>query len=159
MPKESLPSIRARQDLHEKSDGCRSEIRCMENSSGFVQFHSQPFWNGKSKACGCVPNFGVDFPFEVPSQSSSVLRSGLPLARIQCQVATEVFFGFDNFLVAYAGRLMEPADYMSVMFLMISRCKWPAILLICVRCPFRVNHQTNQRKSLFLVAFLGVSVP
>lgn len=33
--------------------------------------------------------------------------------------AAEVFFGFDNFLIAYAGRLIEPAEYMSVMFLIM----------------------------------------
>lgn len=41
-------------------------------------------------------------------------RSSVLLASL-----ASVFFGFDNFLIAYAGRLIQPAEYMSVMFLSI----------------------------------------
>ena len=36
----------------------------------------------------------------------------------------KVFFGFDNFLIAYAGRLIQPAEYMSVMF-------WSIFMVAC----------------------------
>lgn len=46
-------------------------------------------------------------------------RSSVLLASL-----ASVFFGFDNFLIAYAGRLIQPAEYMSVMF-------WSIFMVAC----------------------------
>ena len=47
----------------------------------------------------------------------------------------QVFFGFDNFLIAYAGRLLKPAEYMSMMFLAIFCVAALGSSLVACTCP------------------------
>ena len=46
----------------------------------------------------------------------------------------EVFFGFDNFFVAYAGNVFKPVEYMAAMLLMVGVISALGSLLLATFC-------------------------
>ena len=55
------------------------------------------------------------------------------VARVACSFL-EVFFGFDNFFVAYAGNVFKPVEYMAAMLLMVGVISALGSLLLATFC-------------------------
>lgn len=70
--------------------------------------------------------------------------------RAGCLLDTKVFFGFDNFFIAYAGQLIQPAEYMSMMFLTIFLVASSGSSLLAIASPsFRDEvHQVSKASKM-----------
>eukprot|EP00439_Symbiodinium_sp_Y106_P087159 s236_g40.t3 len=94
----------------------------------------------------------------LPSSAVCPARPKKGAARPESPDRTKVFFGFDNFFVAYAGNVFKPVEYMAAMLLMVGAISALGSLLLATFCEsFRKETASCSRQASPLKLFWFLS--
>ncbi|CAE7246894.1 CTSB [Symbiodinium sp. CCMP2592] len=157
-PSHQSQSDREPEDVQDSSRDDCAQGSC---SKGGKARESPPEVGKPSIQCGAAGKVQLERDSQGISGHAGHDTNGRPLERrgwVTLASLASVFFGFDNFFVAYAGNVFKPVEYMAAMLLMVGVISALGSLLLATFCEsFRKETASCSRQASPLKLFWFLS--